>query len=254
MSPRSAFQFLATLALACSLHTPVSAAPSSCPDNYYQGQRPDPINLRLASSARELCSSSYAVWYSAIARTPLWAGEFLTQGRIEAGRDVPRSNRFHADTRLAADWRSTLDDFRHSGFDRGHLAPSADMPTAAADSQSFMLSNMVPQDPTLNRTLWAAIEKAVRAQANYEPVYVITGALFLDASVRRINDRVMVPSHLYKIVYDPKANAAAAYVVENAANKRQREMSLAEIEKLAGISFLPGAENVKRLKLPRPRY
>jgi endonuclease G len=254
MFSRLSYRLFASLVFAWSFSSPVFAAASNCPESYYRGQRPDAANPRLAASARELCSAGYAVWYSGIARTPLWAGEFLTKGGIDAGREVARSNHFRADTRLAADWRSTLEDFKGSGFDRGHLAPSADMATPAADSQSFILSNMVPQDPTLNRYLWAAIEKAVRAQANYAPVYVITGALFLDASVRRINDRVMVPSHLYKIVYDPRTNAAAAYVVENAANKRHREMSLADIEKLAGIRFLPGAENVKMLKLPRPRY
>src|SRR5690606_14564827 len=147
-----------------------------------------------------------------------------------------------------------LTDYRGSGYDRGHLVPSADMPTPSSDSQSFLLSNIVPQDPNLNRNLWAAIEAAVRAHANHRPVYTITGVLFKGAQIERGKGRVLVPTHLYKLVYEPGRNAAAAYLVQNAPRKRHQEITLAELEELAGIRFLPGATNVGKLKLPRPRY
>src|SRR5690606_27801005 len=118
----------------------VLAAPSQCPNNYHEGQRPNLINKKLGASATELCSDYYAVWYSGVARSPVWAAEYLTKGRIDAGRNVPRSNDFRPDTRLPSAWRSDLRDYRGSGFDRGHLAPSADMPTPGSDSQSFLLS------------------------------------------------------------------------------------------------------------------
>lgn len=241
-------------ALIVGLSTSVTAAPSKCANSYFNDERPDIVNPRLAKSTMELCSEGYAVWYSGVARAPLWAGQYLTKGRIQAGYDVMRSDDFREDKRLPSDWRAHLSDFRGSGFDRGHLAPSADMHTPAADSQSFLLSNMVAQDSKLNRGLWAAIEKAVRAQANYKPIYVITGAMFLGAKIDRLQNRVLVPTHLYKLIYDPERNLAGAYLVANAANKRHQEVSLQELEKMAGVKFLPQAQNVGKLKLPRPRY
>lgn len=243
-----------TLAMGALVMPPATAAPTDCEGHYYGDQRPDLNNLKLGVSAKELCSDYFAIWYSGVARSPLWSAEFLSRGRIEAGRGVDRSNDFRPDTRLPKDWRSELNDYRGSGFDRGHLAPSADMPTPGSDSQSFLLSNMIPQDPALNRGLWAAIESAVRAQANYKPIYVITGAIFHGQSINRLNGRVLIPTHVYKLIYDPERNMAGAYLVENAPNKRHRELTLSELEQFAGVSFLPAAQGVKKLKLPRPRY
>jgi len=230
------------------------AAPSACAGQYFQDQRPDLINKKLGSHARELCSDAYAVWYSGVARAPLWAAEFLTKGRIEAGYKVPRSNSFREDVRLPSDWRARLSDFKGSGMDRGHLVPSADSPTLAADAQSFLLSNIVAQDPQLNRNLWSAIESAVRAKAKHQSLYVITGALFIGSKIDRLNGRVMIPTHLYKLLYDPASNQAGAYVVENKPNKRHREVGLLEINRLAGVDLLPAVKHVGRMKLPKPRY
>lgn len=230
------------------------AAPSACPQNYYQGEAPEVINEALLTKTRELCASHHAIFYSGLTRTPLWTGIYLTQERIAAGRDVPRTDVFREDTRLPKDWQARLSDYRGSGYDRGHLVPSASMPTKKTDAQSFFLSNIIPQDQTLNRSLWAAIESGVRAHANYRPIYVITGVLFKGQSIKLVNGRVMVPTHLYKVIYEPDRNLAGAYLVENTNRKRHQELSLEEIEALAGVRFFPGAKDVGKLKLPRPRY
>lgn len=249
-------KFLSGLAVAAlmAVATPIHAAPSACEGSYYKDQRPDLINPKLGVSAKELCYNHHAVWYSGVSRTPLWAAAYLTRGRIESGKTVPRSDDFREETRLPSSWRSRLSDYRGSGYDRGHLVPSASMPTPSSDSQSFILSNIVPQDPTLNRSLWSAIESAVRAHAMHRPVYTITGVLFMGTQIERIKGRVLVPTHMYKLVYEPDRNLAAAYLVENAPRKRHKEVSLEQLEKLAGVAFLPGARDVGLLKLPRPRY
>jgi len=227
---------------------------SSCPHLYPTATPPRILNPRLALSARELCSDHYVVFYSGVARAPLYAVEYLTKGKIQATRELGRANDFRADTRLPKDWRNLLSDFRGSGFDRGHLAASGNMPTPAADSQSFLLSNIIAQDPQLNRNLWAAIEKAVRAYAQHKPVYVFTGTLFLGKKIERLNDRVLVPTHIYKLLYDPELSAAAAYLVENQPDKRHKEIDLQYLQKLTGIEFFTQAEKISALKLPRPRY
>jgi len=119
-----------------------------------------------------------------------------------------------------------------------------------------LLSNIIAQDPHLNRNLWAAIEKAVRAHALHRPVYIYTGALFLGKKIERLNDRVLIPTHVYKLLYDRENNAAAAYLVENKAYRRHREVDLKTLQDMAGIEFFPDkdAGKIKMLKLPRPRY
>jgi len=265
--PRHRWAAYGVLALcaACAVPTQpsVSAQPvataearldSGCPHLYHAATPPQVINPKFGQHTRELCSDHYAVLYSGVARSPIYAAEYLTEGKIVAAREFGRANDFRPDKRLPKDWRSELKDFRGSGYDRGHLAASANMPTPAADSQSFLLSNIVAQNPQLNRKLWSAIEKAVRALAIHRPVYTITGVLFKGQSIERLDKRVMIPTHIYKLVFDPKQNAAAAYLVENQADKRHREVSLAELEQLAGIAFFPEGSGISRLKLPRPRY
>lgn len=232
------------------------SAPSACPEHFHAGQLPDFTNERLTLSAKELCSPGHSVWYSGVARAPLFSASYLTKGRLAQAANVDRSNNFREDRRIPSDWRAKLSDFRGSGFDRGHLAPSADMHTPIADSESFYLTNIVAQDPQLNRNLWASIERAVRSHAKHRSVYVITGVLYLEPKVQRLNGRVMIPSHLYKLVYEPQRQMGAAYLVENLPNRRHKEVTLAELETLAGIRFLPqvASESVRPLKLPRPRY
>jgi len=264
---RSGFASFALLfALGTNAHTVVYAtekisnkAPnqlSACPHLYPTPTLPRIVNAKLALSARELCSDHYAVFYSGVARAPLYAVEYLTKGKILAAREFGRADDFRSDNRLPKDWRNLLSDFRKSGYDRGHLAASANMPTPAADSQSFLLSNIIAQDPHLNRNLWAAIEKAVRAHAQHRPVYVFTGTLFLGKKIERLKDRVLIPTHVYKLLYDPERKAAAAYLVENQPHRRHREVDLQSLQELAGIEFFPQSEadRISVLKLPRPRY
>ena len=84
-------------------------------------------------------------------------------------------------------------------------------------AQSFALSNMVPQDPTHNRKLWAKLEAdtrkyALRAAGN---VYVFSGALHEGATQTLGRSAVWIPSHLFKLVYDEAGQRAWAYVLPN---------------------------------------
>jgi len=99
------------------------------------------------------------------------------------------------------------------------------MPTPAADSQSFLLSNIVAQNPHLNCNLWNAIEKAERALATHRSIYTVTGVLFKGRRTVRLNNRVMIPTHIYKLVLDLQRNMTAVHLVENQAGRRHRGVS-----------------------------
>jgi endonuclease G, mitochondrial len=246
---------LVLLLLAC-FAAPLLAATTACISQYRDGIAPDITNAKIAVKTRELCYQSFAVMNSGITRSPLWSAEHLTREKLKSAKGLRRVNDFHAEERLPASERAELSDYARSGFDRGHMAPSADMPNAEAQWGCFTLANMIPQNPNNNRKLWEGIEAAVRTLAKREgELYVITGPLYLGSNVKRIHGRVMVPTHIYKIVFDPIQNKGAAYYVENKPGMEWRTLSISELEKTAGINFFPNlSESAKQntLNLPTP--
>jgi endonuclease G len=245
----------AALCIAAVAAIPAFAGRPACPEHYYRGVSPDIANPKMKPDARELCYSAFGVVHSGITRTPLWSAEHLTREALSAAGTLVRSDKFHAEARLPPAGRAELADYARSGFDRGHMAPNGDMPDRGAQGESFSLANIVPQDPESNRGVWQRIEKSVRTLAKRRgELYVITGPLFRGGQLRQVGGRVMVPSHLYKVVLDPAEGKAGAYLVENAPTSDYTTMSVAELEAIAGIDFFPGMPpDAKRAMLPLPK-
>ncbi|HEX7984354.1 MAG TPA: DNA/RNA non-specific endonuclease, partial [Duganella sp.] len=137
--------------------------------------------------------------------------------------------------------------------DRGHMAPNGDMPDRRTQHESFTLANMVPQDAENNRHLWAGIEAVVRKLAQKEgDLYVITGPAFIGRDLQKVGN-VLVPTHLYKLVYSPRQRAGAAFFVENRAGAAYQTMSVAQLESKVGIDLLPSlSTGEKEAMLPLP--
>ena len=174
--------------------------------------------------------------------------------RIDAAKGMKRQNAFHAEDRLPMVNRSELMDYAHSGYDRGHMSPSGDMPTPNAQFESFSLANMIPQNSNNNQILWEGIEEATRKLAEQDnDIYVVTGPIFEGASLKRINGRVFVPTSVFKAIYDPAKHAAAAYVTLNEEGMQYRTISVDELEKLTHIDVFPSlAKSIKASKLQLP--
>ena len=235
----------------------VPAQPSTCPEHFAGGEAPEFINQKLAAKTVALCFNGYAVMHSGVSRTPLWSAEYLTADRIAQTKKINRNNKFHAESRLSSGDRAELRDYVRSGFDRGHMSPAGDMADKESQYDSFSLANMVPQDPHNNQSLWSGIEEVTRKFAAYRGrLYVITGPIFEGSAVQRLNGRVLVPTHLFKAVYDPVNNAAAAYLVPNRSDAEYEAVSIAELEKRTGIRLFPKlAPAVKdtTMRLPEPQ-
>lgn len=234
---------------------PAIAGKPACPEHYFQGISPDIANPKMLKDARELCLDGFGVMHSGLTRTPLWSAEHLTREGLSSAERMVRTNSFHAEERLPPAERAELRDYSRSGYDRGHMAPNGDMPGKGPQYDSFSLANIVPQDPESNRGIWQKIESAVRAFAKKRgELYVITGPLFRGAQLSQVGGRVMVPSHVYKIVLDPKRGKAGAWLVENAPTQDYETLSVAELEAMAGIDFFPGMPaSVKKEKLDLPK-
>jgi endonuclease G len=239
------------------VHTEARAPrPQSCDDHFVDGQAPRITNPKLGNKTETLCFNVFSVLHSGITRTPLWSAEHLQAENIAAAQELSRENSFHAESRLPDSQRAELSDYARSGYDRGHMAPNGDMPDRDSQRDSFSLANIVPQDGENNRNLWAGIEGAVRKMAKQEgDLYVVTGPAFLGADLKKIGN-VLVPTHLYKLVYSPRRRAGAAWLVENAADAKANVIPIPELERIIGINLLPAlsdADKERVLALPEVR-
>lgn len=215
------------------------------------GTAPRLTNVRLSASTRDLCLHDIDVLHSGVTRTPLWSAEHLTRSSVAAARDRDvRDNRFHAEPALPPSERAEIADYVHSGYDRGHMAPSGDMGDPASDHDSFSLANVVPQTAALNRGGWAAMEEYVRGlTTTLGEAYVVTGPLYEGARVRRIGGRVLVPTSTWKAVWVPQ-QGAGAWIATNEARPVWRVISIAELTRRSGIDPFPALNAGARTRVP----
>jgi endonuclease G len=237
-----------------------TAYATSCPEQFLGGAAPTITNPSMQPRSKEICFEAFAILHSGITRTPLYSAEYLTRERIDAASSLPRINAFHPESRLSAADRSTLADYKASGYDRGHMSPNHDMPTASAQEESFSLANIVPQARKINQNLWEGIESAVRDAVNPGAgAYVITGPVFEGKTLQQLKDRVMVPTSVFKAVYFPDSRRGAAYIATNEKDATTREYSvvtIAELEQRIGINLFPAMPaGVKQMPaaLPAPQ-
>jgi endonuclease G len=201
-----------------------------------------------------LCYSGYGLIHSGVTRTPLTSAEHLTKERVTA-QHPERQNAFHADPNIPPADRAELDDYKRSGYDRGPMGPSRDMIDEKSQYECFSMANMIPQNSDNNRHLWEGIESAVRDLAKRKgELYVVTAPIFYGSELKRLNGRVLVPTYVFKAVYDPGKNEAAAYLVRNAEGKDFAKISVADLNKLTGLNVFPKLPaNVKAMDLPKPK-
>jgi len=213
---------------------------AQCRQHFANGS-PPVIQRQQNMQPRALCFEAFAILHSGKSRTPIFVAERLNRAIVE--KKIERSDHFYEEARLPRAERATLDDYKGSGFDRGHMAPAADMGTDEAMAQSFSLANMVPQAPINNRKSWAKIEKDTRkyVMRTAGDVYVITGPVY-EANPATIGaGKVWVPQHLFKLVYDPSNRRAWVHWLDNTDEARVgKPISYEELSQRTGIDFLPG--------------
>lgn len=213
---------------------------SGCSSQFYQQTPPQLLRDTLRSATFPLCFSGFAVMYSGVSRTPLWSAEHLTPDRLQKARGLDRQGEFHEESRIPLMYRSRLSDYARSGYDRGHMSPNGDMGDRTMQADSFSLANMVPQSPYNNQEVWRNLEEATRALVlkQHWDAYVITGPAFLGGQVQQVG-RVLVPTHVYKVVYFPDQQAASAYLAVNDQQAALQVITLKQLQRLIGIDVLP---------------
>ncbi|MCX7258388.1 MAG: DNA/RNA non-specific endonuclease [Polaromonas sp.] len=231
-------------------------AGTACPEHFVAGKAPVVTNSKMQASTRELCFEAFAVLHSGVSRTPLYAAEHLTRNNLKQARLLPRKDTFHSEKLLLESERAELDDYARSGYDRGHMAPNADFANEKAQGESFSLANMVPQVHANNAGVWAGLENAARKLATSEgELYVVSGPFFESSKAKKLNNRVMIPTYIWKVFYSPKQRRAGAYWVANEDTQEYKTFTVSELEKKIGMSVLPGVPQSVRdagMTMPEP--
>jgi endonuclease G len=188
------------------------------------------------------------------AKNPYCVIETLTKASLQGSADRARHS-FAEDEELPADLRATLGDYKNSCYDRGHLAAAANNKRSEqAMRDSFLLSNIAPQDPRFNRFYWAKFERHIRELAKvYECVHVVSGPLYLAQDgldgrfvhVKVIGDSdVWCPTHFFKVIELNNGNEVEtqAFILPNQHISPETplnafQVSVEKIERVSGILF-----------------
>ena len=197
--------------------------------------------LPTSTTGQIIRHTHYTLSYSEEHEQAEWVAYELTASEVNGSYD--RTDNYRGDPNVSTG-SASLADFRGSGYDRGHLAPAADMSFShTAMSESFYLSNMTPQEAGFNRGIWRQLESQVRDWArNNGSVYVVTGGI-LNGNYKDIgpND-VTVPTHYYKVVLDyekPERKAIAFILPNKKGTKSIKEyaVKIDVVESRTGIDF-----------------
>ena len=157
--------------------------------------------------------SSFQIGYSYQFKQALWSGYVLQPELVRVMND--RVDSFKEELLLPIQYRATLNDYKNSGFHRGHLAPNATLDhTELSMSETFYLSNITAQHAAFNLNDWRQLETYVRdcveQYADQDRVFVFTGPYF-DGVLQTIGDsNIPVATGFYKVIYEFNHGTASA--------------------------------------------
>lgn len=184
---------------------------------------------------------SYTLSYVEDYEQSEWVAHLLTPDYITGS--AKRKSSFKYDKGVLTK-SATHKDYTHSGYDRGHLLPAADRKSSQEDmNETFYMSNVAPQNSCLNREGWRLLEERIREKVlESDSLFIVTGTVVTNDSLRIGKNKVVVPQYFYKIVldYDPSSYCASAYLVPNFCISIIDErylVSIDSLETLSGIDF-----------------
>lgn len=185
---------------------------------------------------------AYVSCYSYQNKIPLFVAYKLTKESVSPS--LKRPNRFFYDNTIPSKYRSKVSHYKRSGYDRGHMMENASADyNKQAQLETFILSNVVPQNSNLNRNSWAMLEGYTRKLAKiHGSIYVITGAIPSKDNFLK-KGHVNIPSKMYKIIYIPSKKRIISIMVPNIKEATKSNIlknynySLEDIEAESGIHF-----------------
>lgn len=209
-------------------------------------------NEQVAKPEQIIHHIGYTVSWNPVFLVPNWVAYELTADELIGSEE--RTNHFKPDPLVEGDPVVTRD-YSNSGYDRGHMAPAADMRwSAQAMRESFYMTNICPQNHNLNAGDWKALEERVRDMAEqYEHVYVCCGPIISDPYQTIGQERkIAVPEAFFKVILTEQDGEyqTEAYLMNNEAGHKKLstyKRPLQEVENITGLQFfyavLPHSDN-----------
>jgi endonuclease G len=192
---------------------------------------------------QEICHMNYAVIHRCSVKAPVAVFEHLTVAAMTG--PAKRKDNFHPDASVTPNCSASLADYAIVGktHDRGHMAPAGNnTQNDQIMSESFNLSNMVPQVANNNRGIWKQVETFERqwAMAPGTDFYIISGGIF-DQGHPVIGNNLGIPTRLYKIIIEKNSKKVQAYLMPNAAlpvaDLPKYQVPMSAIEQATGMKF-----------------
>ncbi|MCQ2287065.1 MAG: DNA/RNA non-specific endonuclease [Bacteroidales bacterium] len=208
------------------------------------------LEIPAHSSSEDLISHlGYALSYNHQTLTPNWVAYELTAEEVNG--QLPRNNNFMEDPDLKGR-QAALEDYRGSGWDRGHLAPAADMKwSQPAMDESFYLSNMCPQNQTFNGGSWEKTERMGRRIATkYGKVHIVSGPVYTSNQFGTIGaNKVAIPDAFFKafLIEVNGTYSAIGFLMQNTPepqNLKASSMSVDSLESLIGLDLFHNLDDV----------
>jgi endonuclease G len=183
--------------------------------------------------------TNYTAHYSKSKKYPVMVEWWETKAKVACEKPLARVDKFRPDPLLVAE-TDLEDDYKGSGFDRGHLMPakSNQCQTPEIQNECFYFSNMAAQTHRLNAGDWKSLEVLTREIATKEDsVHIWAGNV---GEIKRIG-KVAVPKQCWKVVYTKKSNEWMAFIFENDLSNpdgiNNNKVDLIDVEKLTGLKF-----------------
>ncbi len=226
--------------------------PQSKEQHIYAGQ---PIATNYPNPIKRIDRTGYVVAYDEKRKNPAWVAYYVAAREKKPKGISVRPSKFNTD--MSTEAQVSHKDYTNSGYDRGHMAPNYAISTRygrKAQTETFLMSNIVPQKPNLNRGVWRELEMKVAningGLANrLDGVYVITGPIY-DNKIKAITkNNVEIPDRFYKIIVDLENNTprALAFIMPQNVNRKDKPekflTSIDEIEKQTGLDFFADLED-----------
>ncbi len=202
--------------------------------------------------------AGYTVSYNPDWCIPNWVAYELTAEKTKG--TVKRGKNFIPDPQVKGR-SATTEDYKNSGYDRGHMAPAGDMKWSTyAMAQSFYLSNICPQHPKLNNGDWKVLEEKARTWAlEYENLFIVCGPLVGNQYHTIGKNKVVVPQRFFKVFFRNAGPRSAhpqgiGFIFENKAGSHplaDYAVSIDFVEQESGIDFFPSLPDETEARIER---
>jgi endonuclease G len=217
------------------------------PENNTENFSTEKIEIPAKITGRQeqiITHTGYTVSYNSDRKIPNWVAYELTDEEVEG--NTPRYNTFIPDPEVSYSESASTDDYKNSGWDRGHMAPAGDMKwSKQAMKESFYLSNICPQNKNLNAGIWKDLEEQVRRLAAQKgKIYIVCGPIVSKQPKTIGYNKVAVPDAFFKVLLqnDNGDWSAIAFMFANESGRKPLStyaMSVEDMQIITGIDFFP---------------